>query len=574
MSSRSREWIGDQTSKIIELKTWPAIRKFLLENDITDVSQREVFDMVFPDRIIHCENARFERFSVGYQTCKKGCDCYQRRLSEKMKAIKWAQSPEEKEKILHKRINTVQEKYGVSNVFQLDEVKTRCKKTKLDRYGNQYYRNDAKREITNIQKYGFANPLSNPEIHQIAISNTDFSESVRKVKETKLKKYGHENFNNSKKRSVTNQERYGTANAAQSDIVRKKISKNLIDNLLARHQETYNITPMFANEEYSPSGKNLWKCNRCDSIISGKIENGRFTRCMTCHPHGSMAEIEVKDFIKALGIEIVENSRQIIPPLEIDIYIPSHDVAIEYCGNYWHSEKNGKDKHYHQNKLFRCHEKGIRLITLFSDTWENKREIVESRLRTILGINSKSIYARRCRIELLDSRTSNIFLDNNHIQGGCKAPINLGLTFQGEIVSVMSFSKSRFEKARCELVRFASKMNLHVPGGASKLLAFAVKNKLIEFPLVTYSDNQWGFSESYTAIGFTKISSGTPGYCYINLYKDQERLNRLQFQKHRLHGKLKVFDPAMTEYENMLVNGYDRIWDCGHSKFQINEWIA
>ena len=31
-----------------------------------------------------------------------------------------------------------------------------------------------------------------------------------------------------------------------------------------------------------------------------------------------------------------------------------------------------------------------------------------------------------------------------------------------------------------------------------------------------------------------------------------------------------MFDPHLTEWQNMQLNGYDRIWDCGHYKF---EWI-
>jgi hypothetical protein len=42
----------------------------------------------------------------------------------------------------------------------------------------------------------------------------------------------------------------------------------------------------------------------------------------------------------------------------------------------------------------------------------------------------------------------------------------------------------------------------------------------------------------------------------------------VKFQKHKLKNILETFDPLKTEYENMLENGWDRIWDCGNAKFE------
>lgn len=101
-----------------------------------------------------------------------------------------------------------------------------------------------------------------------------------------------------------------------------------------------------------------------------------------------------------MGIDnIVENSKSIISPQELDIYLPDYKLAIEYNGLYWHSEQAGLDKNYHIDKTMTCEEKGIRLIHVFSDDWEFKKEIVKSRLRSILGFNSNRIGARKCTIK-------------------------------------------------------------------------------------------------------------------------------------------------------------------------------
>ena len=41
----------------------------------------------------------------------------------------------------------------------------------------------------------------------------------------------------------------------------------------------------------------------------------------------------------------------------------------------------------------------------------------------------------------------------------------------------------------------------------------------------------------------------------------------MKYQKHKLKDKLQIFDPNLTEWQNMQLNGYDRIWDCGNFVF-------
>jgi len=91
-------------------------------------------------------------------------------------------------------------------------------------------------------------------------------------------------------------------------------------------------------------------------------------RCPQCAVEmiSSKAEREIGDIIENMGFNVIRNDRNLLGNLELDIYIESEKLAIEYCGIYWHSEKF-KDKNYHINKLKRCEEIGIRLITIFED---------------------------------------------------------------------------------------------------------------------------------------------------------------------------------------------------------------
>lgn len=81
---------------------------------------------------------------------------------------------------------------------------------------------------------------------------------------------------------------------------------------------------------------------------------------------GSAAENSIYNYIISKGYNARQHVRDIIPPQEIDIFIPSLNLGIGYNGWYWHKDK---DKYYHQNKALRCREKGIRLIQFYQKEW-------------------------------------------------------------------------------------------------------------------------------------------------------------------------------------------------------------
>jgi len=123
--------------------------------------------------------------------------------------------------------------------------------------------------------------------------------------------------------------------------------------------------------------------------------------------------------------------------------IPSKKLAIEYCGLYWHSESMGKNRNYHIKKLNMCTDKGYRLITIFEDEWVNKRNITESRLMNVLGINkSKRIYARKCVVKEISATQARMFCEQNHLQGYTGSNIKIGAYYNTELVAVMYFFKT------------------------------------------------------------------------------------------------------------------------------------
>lgn len=278
-------------------------------------------------------------------------------------------------------------------------------------------------------------------------------------------------------------------------------------------------------------------------------------------------------FIKSMlpNVDVIENTQKILDNRkEIDIYIPSLKIGIEFDGLYWHSEFVGKKPAtYHVWKTENANKKGIRIIHIFEDEWRDKKSIVQNKLRSILGISSdRRVFARKCTVKSISASQKDEFLMKFHIQGRDKSATKLGLFYQDELVAVMTFSQPNVSKGKTtrsfmELSRYATSCN--VIGGAGKLLAFYRKEYVGK--IVTYADRRWSTENDnlYVKLGFRFIKNTQCNYFYMKDYKN--RLHRFGFTKSKLVAL--GGDPNKTEWQLMRESGYDRIWDCGHIRYEL-----
>ena len=281
---------------------------------------------------------------------------------------------------------------------------------------------------------------------------------------------------------------------------------------------------------------------------------------------GSIAEGQIRTIVESLGV-FCRKDKQLLNGKEIDIFIPDLMVGIEYNGNYWHSEevmiKASKPITYHQDKTLLSKDKGIQLIQIFEHQWLEKSEIFKSVIANKLGKSNK-IYARKCKVvELKDCKE---FLETNHLQGNCPSSTKLGLTYNDELVSVMTFGKPRFSNNHeYELIRFCNKLNTSVVGGASKLLKY-FETKYKPKSLVSYANLQWSDGGLYNQLGFSVNKVSKPNYWWTK--GSSTALTRYQCQKKRLMKLLgDKFNPDLSEKANMENNGYSRLFDCGNIIF-------
>ena len=112
---------------------------------------------------------------------------------------------------------------------------------------------------------------------------------------------------------------------------------------------------------------------------------------------------------------------------------------------------------------------------------------------------------------------------------------------------------------------FCSKLPIHPRHECRGFPADLIRN-FKPTSIITYADRRYSDVSFYEKIGFEKLRESSPNYFYWKGSSGLKSIN--MFQKHKLKDKLEIFDGNKTEWENMQINGYDRIWDCGNFVFE------
>jgi len=407
------------------------------------------------------------------------------------------------------------EKYGVDNPMKNDAIKSNLKRTLNDKYGVDHYSHTdeykEKYKETCLIKYGVDNPSKTIEIKKkISLRKFEGNNTIEKYKELISEDYVILNYNNLKEFEINH--------------------KNCNNNFIIRIENIYDRLRF-----------NTTICTICNPVEKST----------------SKGEIELKDFIIQNNLKIEENTYSIIPPLSLDIYIPSLKIALEYNGVYWHSELY-KHRDYHLNKTELCNENGIKLLHVWEDDWNYKNEIIKSMILNQLNIYSNKIYARKCSIvEVNDIKIIKKFLNENHIMGYSHSNIKLGLYYNNELVSLMIFGKKRNDM---ELIRFCSKINYNVIGGASKIFNYFIKNFVFN-KIISYSDSSFYDGKLYSNLGFKMELKSKPTYHWLigDIRKHRFNYNKKNLKEYDTNNK--------TEKEIMNSLGYNRIWNCGTKKW-------
>lgn len=460
-------------------------------------------------------------------------------------------SDEEKAATQKKRHASCLKRYGTTHPCQSQEIQDKIKQTNIERYGVENYSKTPefirRIEQTNILKYGTKHRLQNQT-------------ELQKHKATMLEKYGAEYAMQSEELNNRNQVSkwsgiIDTSDCKTYEDVKRKYIKSLgikyegsVENILIGSPEyprSKAVLEMF-----------LGLAEPDIDIVKRDISNyywyARSLGLEIAPAKVSDQEKELGEFVSSL-CECEFNNRTIIAPKELDIWVPSMNIAIEYNGEYWHSsDRVGKT--YHKDKTVSCEEKCVQLLHIWAYNWINKQDIVKSIIRSKLG-KSDVLYARKCQVKIVDNNDVREFFNNTHLKGYRNASITFALMFNAEIVMAMSFSRHR--EYEWELTRMASKLNTTVVGGMSRLLA-AFRKHTNARSVMSYVDRDISNGKSYYGCGFELLKITEPSYWYVG----EEIIQRQSLNK---QSRLKAgFTGSEDEYAKHL--GLKRIDNSGNLK--------
>ena len=249
------------------------------------------------------------------------------------------------------------------------------RKTKLERYGDENYSNREKQKQTKLERYGDEN-YSNREQ---AVKNTDYKKRQEKIKQTKntfkekygveyswnipgvsdkskqtkLERYGDENYTNREKSKQTCLERYGVDNVFKIKEVQEKYRQTCLNNwgvdhnwkIPEEHDSTH--TPEALEKKKLTSLKN-WGTeypHQCKKIIERVNNTKRKNNTFNTSKIEELSYILLKEKYE----DVIRQYKSELYPFVCDFYIPSLNLYIE-CNYHWthgdhpYNENNKEDQ--------------------------------------------------------------------------------------------------------------------------------------------------------------------------------------------------------------------------------------
>lgn len=240
--------------------------------------------------------------------------------------------------------------------------------------------------------------------------------------------------------------------------------------------------------------------------------------CPECAPRSKGED----DFYKVLSqfADFKRNVKLEGSNLEYDFYCESKKLAIEYCGEYWHSDQF-KDKYYHKNRYELAKASGVTLLQFWEHEVLEQLETVKSTIKSKLGIFSTRYYARKLTLRSVPKEQEKAFFKNNHLQKYTPSIWCDGLYLGDELVCALSI---RLVKNDLEIARFATKRNCQVVGGFSRLLKKFVKiARSRKVKLFTYANARYSRGDVYGKAGFKFVKHTVPDFFFL---KNGKKLNR------------------------------------------------
>ncbi len=339
---------------------------------------------------------------------------------------------------------------------------------------------------------------------------------VLRTKKTCLNKYGVDSVLKSKN---IMDKKWSTIN--------KKIIKRFNDSGYTVLSSTKNVLKIRHSDGHVFSISRRQGINRLNTNIEIS------TKLLPLSSSFSNYELELRAFIESLNIDFVCNSRKIIPPKEIDIYIPEYCLGVEFNGLFWHSDLFMPND-YHMNKTISANDKKIELLHVFEDEWISKNNIVKSIIKKRLNILTQFDITNHI-VKNVSNDDKRLFLLENNIFGDTYSDIDVGLFMNDKLLTILSIKK---ENDCFNIVRFGDKNNHNIKNGTTELLNYVIK-KYAPKKITYYDDLRFSEKEFLITNNFKKLKIIQPQHYVVSNVIINKKTQK----------PLKIFDCGGVIYE-------------------------
>lgn len=437
---------------------------------------------------------------------------------------------------------TKETRYGDPNYNNIEKNRA----TKEKRYNNPNYNNSKKPSSKKSQKSYYVPKGRYDE-------NGIYKNNVVKRRETCLKKYGTPsasgNFLVRERIEQTCLEKYGVSNVSKNSEVIKKIRDTHFQKYggigwaSLEGRQHYNE---LMREKYGVE----WFCQHEKCIAANKCGKD------------SSYNISFKNLLLKYDIPyeeeyVIDNYRY---DFKVNSYLielnPSATHNIDYSP---YGDHRGVSSNYHRDKVLKAREKGFHCILIWE--WDDCEKIIS------LLLHREALYARKCEIKDVSAEEEINYLNRYHLQDYVKSNIRIGLYYNNELVSLMTFGKPRYNKNyQYELLRYCS--TKRVVGGAEKIFKYFIDNYHPD-SIISYCDESKFTGNVYTKLGFRFLRLSLSTH-WAHLYKRIHITDNLLRQRgfDQLLGKeFGTYGKNTSNELLMLQNHFVRIKDAGQASY-------
>lgn len=420
---------------------------------------------------------------------------------------------------------------GLAHVDQAARM-VKQKATNLERYGVEFplQRKESREKFkeTMIARHGAEYPIQNKDI-------------AKKTKETMLSRYGQEYYfgtKHGKDISSNGMLRYHASQFYKNYYQKKYQTENwkYLEKYLIDVFSDKNALEFYENPEQYLDGR-----KRKDIATDIKISTHLFNRVLELRnieytakkSARSSFEIEIVNFISSIySGEIISGDQTLLSgQLEIDIYIPEKNLAIECNGLYWHSDKF-RNENYHNKKFEECARKNIQLLQITDKSFRENSSVWKSIISSKIGKNIKISKELVSFISITAEQADRFFDENSLNKSSIKPDLILSSVKDTEILSVVTFSK--ISSTEWKLLRHCDKIGYDTDG-FSKIITHFESNIMKSGEVLFAETNRFLSNGSeFVKNNFMHHAYKKPEYLWTNggeLFSTQDILNENIIEK-------------------------------------------